>query len=316
MSDLVSVIIPVYNSGLYLDRCLESVINQDYPDTEIILIDDGSTDDSAGKCDDWAARYPDKVGVIHQSNQGASLARKVGINTAKGEYLTFVDSDDYVQPQYVSVLYEAAVKYNTGVAVCPFLEVQEGEFGKMPQEISRVSMRLTSKDFFRRFFKYEFWGLCGGLYHKSLFYNLVYPEATIHEDYYLKIQLVSRLRGVGFCVHPLYTYEKHPGSLSNLKVSTKALGEFYNDYAALQFVHENLKEFESHALAIAAESACKWYGVLCQYDNNHFIENRTELKDFLICNFWRILYNQQLLWKIKLIIIKNLVKFNCFGCYV
>jgi len=116
---LVSVIVPVYNVAPYLDQCLTSICQQTYPYLQIILIDDGSTDGSRAICDSWAARDP-RITTIHQSNRGLSAARNVGIDYSNGDYLLFVDSDDYVREDFVEVLLAAAIGLNVNCAICGF----------------------------------------------------------------------------------------------------------------------------------------------------------------------------------------------------
>ena len=101
MNELVSIIVPVYNVEKYIDRCINSIIDQDYANWELILIDDGSTDNSGKRCDQYASERSN-IYVIHQKNQGVSTARNVGIQIAKGEYFLFVDSDDWISPQMLS----------------------------------------------------------------------------------------------------------------------------------------------------------------------------------------------------------------------
>jgi len=301
---LVSVIIPVYNVEKYLDRCLASVIGQDYSNIEIILVDDGSTDSSAEICTKWVKLYPDKIRAIHQSNMGASIARKTGITEAKGEYLTFVDSDDYVMPQYISELYRAANDNNAKVAVCPFLKVPEG-YKSNRQQTSVVLNRLLEKqELFERFFKYEFWGFWGGIYAKSLFDSVIYPTETVNEDYYIKAQIFSKVKNVGYCPTPLYIYETHQGSLSNLKLSIRALGEFDNAYATWRYIRETLPEYSSHALAIASEAACKWLGAINRRGKaaSEFGNYKAKISEFIHHNFRAIFSNHALLWKVRIVL--------------
>ena len=95
MDDLISVIVPVYNVEEYLDRCIESIVNQTYKNLEILLIDDGSTDNSYNICDKWAKK-DNRIKVVHKENGGVSSARNVGLDVATGDYIGFVDSDDYI----------------------------------------------------------------------------------------------------------------------------------------------------------------------------------------------------------------------------
>lgn len=117
--DLISIIIPVYNVGQYLDRCMHSVLNQTYQELEIILVDDGSTDSSAAKCDEYAGK-DSRVKVIHKQNGGLSDARNAGLGLAAGAYIGYVDSDDWIEPDMYECMYRACVGYDAGLAVCRY----------------------------------------------------------------------------------------------------------------------------------------------------------------------------------------------------
>ena len=116
---LISIIIPVYKVEKYLEKCIKSVLSQTYKNLQIILVDDGSPDNCGNICDDYA-RVDNRIEVIHKANGGLSDARNVGLKAARGEYIGFVDSDDYVESNYIEVLYYYYQKYNT-VPICGFV---------------------------------------------------------------------------------------------------------------------------------------------------------------------------------------------------
>jgi len=129
---LITIIIPVYKVEQYLEKCLDSVINQDYPYLEIILVDDGSPDSSGKICDEYA-KNDKRIVVIHKLNGGLSDARNVAINAALGEYITFVDSDDFIEEDYISTLLNLVQKYDADIAVSPFL------YFKQRNEIKKIN---------------------------------------------------------------------------------------------------------------------------------------------------------------------------------
>ena len=110
MQVLVSAIIPVFNNIKTLKRCVESVLSQTYPNLEIILVDNGSTDSSDVLCDEFGARDP-RVSVLHEKNEGVSATRNQGVRIAKGEFITFIDSDDHITPDYVEKLHSCDVQF-------------------------------------------------------------------------------------------------------------------------------------------------------------------------------------------------------------
>ena len=119
MEPLVSVIVPVYNVEKYLDRCVESIVNQTYRNLEIILVDDGSPDNCPQMCDDWAKK-DERIKVLHKSNGGVSSARNFGINESSGEYISFIDSDDYIRNDMLEIIIKVADKYNADMVRCSY----------------------------------------------------------------------------------------------------------------------------------------------------------------------------------------------------
>lgn len=114
----ISVIIPVYNTENYVRKCIESILIQTYKNIEIIIIDDGSKDDSGKICEEFLV--DNRVKIFHQNNQGTSCARNYGLKNVTGKYICFIDSDDYVEKDYIEFLYNLITKFNTDIAVCGF----------------------------------------------------------------------------------------------------------------------------------------------------------------------------------------------------
>ena len=125
-SDLISVIVPVYNMEQYLERCINSIKKQSYSNLEIILVDDGSTDHSADMCDTYA-QEDQRIKVIHKVNGGLSDARNAGLAIATGAYIGYVDSDDWIEPQMYQKMYEACIENEAQVAVCRYAKVYSDE---------------------------------------------------------------------------------------------------------------------------------------------------------------------------------------------
>ena len=121
---MISIIVPVYNAELYLDRCINSVLNQTYKEFELILIDDGSTDSSLSICYDYASK-DSRIVVLSKKNEGAGLARNEGLKIAKGDYIGFVDSDDYISPDMYREMYRKAIENDADIVQCGYLKVDE-----------------------------------------------------------------------------------------------------------------------------------------------------------------------------------------------
>ena len=126
--ECVSVVIPAYNAARYLDNCLQSVLHQTYPNIEIVLVDDGSIDETGTIADQYAAKYPDELKVIHTENQGVTNARFTGIQVSGGEWIGFVDADDEIEPDMYERLYKNAVEYGADISHCGYKTiVNDGE---------------------------------------------------------------------------------------------------------------------------------------------------------------------------------------------
>lgn len=267
-------------------------------------MNDGSTDDSLSICERYAENYSN-FRIINQCNTGASIARKNGIEVSKGEYLIFVDSDDYVSPHYVSALYNSLIRTATDIAVCRMKRLNPGgayDFQKPARECI-----LTQEELFKRFFKYEFWGYGAACYKRTVFDDIIFPEATVNEDYYVKAQMFSKEEKVAYVDTALYFYEQHTGSLSKQPLSLRALGEFDNALATWNYIKVSVPQYSGQALAIASEVACKWLGNLKTTTDHHFDSYKLQISDFVKDNLCRIIFNPMLLWKIKLVIIRNLI---------
>lgn len=297
---LISCIIPVYNAEKYLHRCIDSVLVQDYPAIEIILIDDGSTDASSTICDEYAAQHYNII-VKHTSNKGASLARKTGLELAKGEYLTFVDADDYVTHNYVSAMFEALKKYNTEISSCCQQIIK-------PNDILQVSthieiLLLKDSDLMSRFFWYEFWGMPASLYHKAVFKRINFPKATLSEDYYIKCQIFLRNCKMAYVDAPLYIYEKHADSLSNTKLSAKAFEEFENVYYVYKLIQTKMPQYIPLALKNVIETCVKLLLMGESTERKLYNNQYKYIKTFLKEHTVEIWQNKYILQKVKLIAI-------------
>lgn len=301
----ISCIIPVYNAEKYLHRCLDTVCSQTYSNLEIILVDDGSSDNSGNLCDTYAAKYHN-IKVCHISNGGASLARKIGLDMSAGEYVTFVDSDDYISKDYVLTLYENLMKYRVSISACSVKRVKEGD--DIMDIIDKVDGQLLSfEEIMARFFKYEFWGVWGKLYHKSVFNDIYFPEATLSEDYVIMMQLFTRERTMAYTDCPLYYYEYHDNSLSHQKLSKRAFEEFENVRYAYDYTLSHCPEYAEYALANVIETSVKLYFMRNEDEHNVFQLFFQEIRKFLCEHKMQILRCGALVRNVKLLAIGIIV---------
>lgn len=191
---LISVIIPAYNIAAYLPRCVESVRAQTYGELEVILVDDGSTDGTGGMCDDLA-RKDSRIRVWHKENGGSSSARNVGLDHARGEYIGFVDGDDYISPRMYERLYDAVTRYRVRVAQTGRDEIDEQ--GRRLPDICVPpgrAERIGQRDFLRELLMHRGdCSFCTKLFHRSVLEGRRFPEGALNEDFHFLVRMLSEI---------------------------------------------------------------------------------------------------------------------------
>ena len=212
---LISVIVPVYNVEKYLARCVDSILAQTYGNLEIILVDDGTKDSSGAICDAFAAR-DSRVQVIHKENGGLSSARNVGLNVAKGEYIAFVDSDDWITPDAYAHLLGLLEKYEAKLACGGRFDVS-GKTGEICRGLCPGKEEVISaEELVGRIFLWDGCdsSACDKLYHRSLLENFRYPEGKVCEDVPVTYRIILQTDRVVMSDRPFYHYYHRPGSIS------------------------------------------------------------------------------------------------------
>ena len=226
---LISVIVPVYNVEQYLDRCINSILNQVYANIEIILVDDGSTDNS-GKIADKYCDNDDRIRVIHKENGGLSSVRNEGVKYAHGDWIAFVDSDDYLKKQYLSILYNIAIKNNADIATCSFESFSDDGLilKKSPSwPKTTLSGEEAVEDMLKNRRPAYAWL---NLIKKELFLDngIAFPVSKEFEDIATKIKLLCCAKKVAYTDEKLYMYLIRKDSITGKKFSNK----HYRDYVA------------------------------------------------------------------------------------
>ena len=207
---LISVIVPVYNiESEYLERCIRSICNQTYKNLEIILVDDGSNDGSGIICDKFAME-DSRIRVFHKENGGSSSARNLGIKEAKGEYIGFIDSDDYIEPDMYELLAGAVEKYNAPMAQISRDEIDETGM-RMPDICipPKEELRITSEDMMRELLMHRGdCSYCTRITHKALFVDREFPVGKLNEDFYLLTHMLTDITHLVIlpkqCYHVFY----------------------------------------------------------------------------------------------------------------
>lgn len=204
----VSIIIPVYNAEKYLQRCLDSIKAQTLQDFEAILVNDGSSDNSGLICDDFCCTDP-RFKVIHQNNSGVSAARQIGLDIANGEYVIHADSDDWVEPDWLHVLYREAVGSSADMVICDFEKVYKDRtvyYNQCPSS-------LSNRDIILDMLKERIWGSCWNkLVKREIFqtYKVMFqPEMNLWEDLYVNCKLLLYDIKVSYVPRLLYHYDAY-----------------------------------------------------------------------------------------------------------
>lgn len=221
MNEQISVIVPVYNTGEYLINCITSIVNQDYPNLKIILVDDGSTDLLTIRlCEKLALEY-DNVSSYHKPNGGSASARNYGIRQAKGKYIGFVDSDDVIEPTMFSVLYKAIKDNDVRVSICGISTEANGnivlDYGQLKSGL------YNNHELMHHFLLGKWHSACTCLYDKSLFDNVSFPEGEVNEDYMFNYFIFKNLEKLSFINEPLYHYLRRENSNTSSPKSLRFL---------------------------------------------------------------------------------------------
>ena len=245
----ISVVVPVYRVEKYIHRCVDSILNQTYRDFELILVDDGSPDNCGTICEEYAAK-DSRVVVIHQENGGLSAARNAGIDWAfansDSEWITFVDSDDYIHPEYLERLYDAAISLGTQISICN--AGQDFDFSeedviphKYPTEEAYCNSNL-------RVNRICAWGK---LYRKKLWMDIRYPVGKLHEDRFTTHKLLFQVPEVANIKAALYHYTINPSGISHSKWTPRFMDN-------LEAVEQQLQFFEQNGFYRAKKTAGKF----------------------------------------------------------
>lgn len=220
-ADLISIVVPVYNVADYLRRCLDSILKQTHDRFEVILVNDGSTDGSAAICQEYLAR-DSRIRLVHQENQGPSAARNRGIQLAQGEYLTFVDADDFLEATYLEVLYQSLIEHEADISICNFTSFNE--------ERQSFLFSITQEMFFEQTYSVQEWLQKEGsgannfhlvftfspmkLFKRSLWEGITYPLGRLREDDTTIYKLYLKAQRIQFSNQALYYYSQSPAGLS------------------------------------------------------------------------------------------------------
>ena len=289
-SPLVSIIVPVYNVEKYVEKCLKSICSQTYEKIEVLVIDDGSRDNSGKLCEGFA-NYDDRITVYHKKNGGLSDARNYGIARAKGEYITCIDSDDFVDPDYIEYLVNLQKRYNTKMSICQHrVRYDNGSIkdkGKQGYEVLD-SFECMEKLLYHEEVDTSAWAK---LYHHSLFDKVKYPTGKIFEDIGTTYALILQCDWIAVGFESKYNYIFHENSIVNGKFNPAKL-----DLIEMtdRMAENSLKKYPGLKPAILRRRVYARLSTINQMlDTESYSDKRDEMISFVKSHAKEILKNQR-----------------------
>ena len=296
MNPLISIIIPVYNVEKYIEKCVDSLISQTYNNIEIILVNDGSTDDSGVICDNLSKK-DSRIVVLHQKNAGVSAARNNGLDIMKGEFVTFVDSDDYIDTHFIECLYTALAENNADISTCGHYRVEfDGSLKKIyhlsdnPEEI----ICLSGKDSIMNMFYEKICSASSGskLYKRALFDDLRYPGYIMGEDTYIVYHTFKKSTLIAHTNKPMYYYVQHSASVTNSKCNYFKFYDYvrlYDHIVSIENSEHESEYFKSIANRLIENNFWVYMKLrncpnMFNTEKKHIEDNIKRYRKYVICN--------------------------------
>ena len=302
MNEKISIIVPVYNTEAYLNKCVDSLLCQTYENLQIILVNDGSKDSSPQICDEYAKK-DERVTVVHKANGGLSSARNAGLAVAQGEYIGFVDSDDHVAPETYERLYRAMREKGCDVANVMYERIDENGVTSPSAVPHKEDKIIEAQDFVRELMMHTGdVSVCTKLFKKELFESVKFGEGKLNEDLLFMLEAFSHVKRVAFVGYVGYYYFIRSGSISSgygkavidmVGNSLTAKGVVLKSYPGLkkQVARFVLYQHMAYLLLVPKDQANK--------DNSVY---RSALK-YVRGNVWKNIFNKYLRSKDRIILI-------------
>lgn len=245
---LISIVVPVYNVEKYLKKCILSLCNQTYENIEILLIDDGSTDNSAIICDE-AEKNDDRIKVLHKTNQGLSSARNEGIKLASGNFIAFVDSDDYIENDMMELLYKNIMMYDAEISACGYIMLYNDR-NVVISNNNKVVVYKKIEALEKMFLKNDIGMIfCNKLFKKDLFENIEFPLYKNFEDINTMYKIINKADKIVYDPSPKYYYLQRNDSINGRNFKNKKFNnKIYDLYDATCEVYEFIKKYYSEIL--------------------------------------------------------------------
>lgn len=274
---LVSLIVPIYRAECYLRQCIDSLLAQDYPNIEIILIDDGSPDHCGAICDEYALQNP-KISVFHQSNQGVSAARNDGVSLARGEYIAFVDADDWIEPDYIAYLMELVQKYE-----CDMSFLFQAGYPTAQAEKSMAGSQALEGMLYQTMFDTAPWGK---LFKRNTAQEHPFPVGMFFEDLAVVCQMVASSHRAAGGNRQLYHYRQTPGGTMNGGDVMRLLDELKAADMMFDYITDHVPALTQAAVCRKFSAYCQVY---CKLPKAGYHNEKQKIWHALCTDRWRVL---------------------------
>ena len=305
MQDKISVIIPVFKVEEYLDECVESVITQTYNNLEIILVDDGSPDNCPDICDEWAKK-DNRIKVIHKQNGGLSDARNAGLDIVSGEYIVFVDSDDYIMPDMVEKLYTAIIREKADIAACGIITCE----GEKRNAWGYQNLVATSERIYELLYdeaKYPV-AACNKMYRRQCWQSLRFPVDKTCEDAFTTYQLIHQAQRIVMIPEALYCYRIRPGSIMTSSFSLKKMDEEEAWRCNYQFIEKNHPKLKKNAFDFYLLRMNILIHSMSTEDRKTFNAQYKQLRRILKENLFYVVFSSKLKMKQRIKLALDIIK--------
>lgn len=299
MKDLVSIIVPVYNVEEWLDECVESLVNQTYNNIEIILVDDGSTDKSGIKCDEWSLK-DDRIRVVHKKNGGLSSARNAGLDVFRGDYVTFIDSDDYIEDVSIETMLREIKEQDVDIVRCAMNQVIGEEI--VDKRDMDYEKKYSKEELLKGYYYYND-GMCGSvcdkLFKSHFFNDLRFPEGLNSEDYFVLFEIYLNANGMYYDNKCFYNYRLRENSIcTTSEITEHTFDKIKISDEIYRLTEKNISEYNFHAKAFQMLSRFFVYTEVLS--EGHQWDNKKKWKKELRENKKTIIHNKNVGIKVRI----------------
>ncbi len=274
---MISIIIPVYKVEQWLPKCVDSLLTQTYEDLEIILVDDGSPDGCGRICDDYATR-DSRVRVIHKENAGVAMARNDGLDIAKGEYISFVDSDDWMGENAYELLINAMQKYNADCVVGSCVNMIDDGENLTPDKKKTSKERCMSSREVMKHVLLDRSAVWNRLFKREIFDEIRFPIGRVNDDEFVALRAYEKCDKIVFLADDTYYYRIRANSITTAKFSVRNMDMYYNSLDNLEFIKSTAPELEEAAMAKVVKTCLYCYHNLRKCKDVSMKELRTTTK--------------------------------------